>query len=428
MPVRLSWRSGREERRSRHWQDRRAQSQPVLELAYAPRFRHFEFVRRGPDTDFLLNPDASPTEASGGHPFHVVCMVSYSVSSDLSHSQSPKAKTIQEQIMDGGADPSMLSWEERQKKLVRQLKMYNADVICLQGVQSVGFKERNSEADPEWFTCDDEPANNHLVHLYRDMSKANYGLVFAPVLQMPSSSALCLGNAILWKRNRWHMDAFSSIFRTAVVAVLKSKVGGPPLAACSYKPPDVWAQDFRLGRAHPGLRAAPARGARAGRPGRGGGRARRQGAVVRGLRPGAPRACAAALGGRGVRRRRGARLAQRVPVGDGLEPLDLDREALRGEGHGPHPARPGPPRARGAGRAEAMGMLEFLRAGNPSDHLLQVAAFSSASGGDHAAKEGGNAVPEGRGRAARGPPGWAPAGGGSSGPGRRQPRHGHGFQ
>ncbi|CAK0886543.1 unnamed protein product, partial [Prorocentrum cordatum] len=242
LPVRLSWRSDRGDRRSGHWQG--VQSQPVLELAYAPRLRHLEFVRRGPDTEFLLSPGANPTDASGDHPLHVVVMVSYSVSSDLSHSQSPKARDIQEQIMNGDADPNMLDWEERQKKLVRQLRMHNADVICLQGVQSVGFKERNSEADPEWFTCDDEPANNHLAHLYRDLSKANYGIVFAPVMQMPSSSALCLGNAILWKRNRWHMHAFSDVFRTAVVAVLKSKVGGPPLAACSYKPPDVWAQDW----------------------------------------------------------------------------------------------------------------------------------------------------------------------------------------
>lgn len=54
----------------------------------------------------------------------------------------------------------------------RQLQLYGADVICVQGLQSIGFSERCSETQVAWFSCEDEPTSNHLVHLYRELAKA----------------------------------------------------------------------------------------------------------------------------------------------------------------------------------------------------------------------------------------------------------------
>ncbi|CAK0826811.1 unnamed protein product [Prorocentrum cordatum] len=371
LPVRLSWKQGRQSR-----------EQPVLELSYTPCFRYFDFVERSPETEFLLDPEPIAGPSSQLAPSHVVCAISYSVSSDLSHAQSPKVTEIQEQIMNGQVDSGVLAWEERQRKLVRQLKLHGADVICIQGVQSIGFKERSSEKDPEWFACDDEPATNHLVHLYRDMNRSNYSVVFSPTMHMPSSSALCLGNAIFWKRNRWHAERVWAITQTAVVVELVSKAECPPLTVCSYKPPEVWAQDWGEELLVADL-LKPAERVRAA------------------LDPAVAE--------------RGSRL---LWCGDfGLEPRELLPPLVQQAP--PHGDPPEVGTVRSAcesvvgwspwtsackhsegkatdlilydhglralaalgGLPDRMDLAKLLRAGNPSDHLVQVAAFSCAGGG-----------------------------------------------
>merc|ERR1719362_589841 len=153
-----------------------------------------------------------------GMPSHAVSVISYSVSSDLSHCQSPKMHDVDI----GTFDPVILTWESRQQKIRRQLLMYDADIICIQGLQSIGNATRCSESEPGWFVCEDEPTSNHLVHLYRSLSTDNYGVVFAPTLNQPGSEVICLGNAIFWKRSRWQMQKHWSCHKSSICAELLS--------------------------------------------------------------------------------------------------------------------------------------------------------------------------------------------------------------
>jgi len=218
---------------------------PSLELTYMPDLRFIECTSMCPEVKPLIVPSSNAGDPVRLLPPHALCVVSYSVSSDLSHAQSPKATEVQEQVADGTVDPGLLTWDCRLLKLRRQLLMYDPDIICVQGLQSIGFAERCSEWDPtNWFCYEDEPTSNHLVHLYRQVSKANYGVAFAPTMKLPGSSVVCFGNAIFWKRSRWQVERQWGIQNSAVCAELVSRSNGWRVAVCSAKAAAAYARDW----------------------------------------------------------------------------------------------------------------------------------------------------------------------------------------
>jgi len=209
---------------------------PMLELTRVPPLRHLEFSKPlCKDLQGFLKPVASIYTPVEGLPAHVVVVISYSISSDLSHSQSPKAIDALEAVYRGGLDPSLLTWEIRLQRLKRQLLHYEADILCIQALQSIGFAERCSERDHGWFGCEDEPVVNHLVHLFRELSKANYGVVFAPTLKLPGSATICLGNAVFWKRSRWQLKSQCALENSGLSVVLESRLDGSCIGVCSSK-------------------------------------------------------------------------------------------------------------------------------------------------------------------------------------------------
>lgn len=221
-----------------------AAASPRLELTYVPNLRFVEVMHPCPEVRPLLEPGVDATEPVQPLPQHAFLVLSYSVSSDLSHSKSPKAKTVFDQISSGNIDPWFITWDCRQQRIKRQLLLYNPDIICIQGLQSIGFAERCSEFESDWFCLEDEPVANHLVHLYRQVSKANYGVAFAPTMKLPGSHVLCFGNAIFWKRSRWQVERRWNAQNTAVGAQLASRCTGLRLAVCSSKPAAVYVKDW----------------------------------------------------------------------------------------------------------------------------------------------------------------------------------------
>eukprot|EP00927_Polykrikos_kofoidii_P064529 TRINITY_DN5981_c0_g1_i3.p1 TRINITY_DN5981_c0_g1~~TRINITY_DN5981_c0_g1_i3.p1 ORF type:complete len:1277 (+),score=236.88 TRINITY_DN5981_c0_g1_i3:82-3831(+) len=238
LPVRLSSNRGSGAPRGA-W----AAPSPRIELTYVPNLRFIESIRDGPEVKALVDSGPSPLEPLALPP-HAFSVLSYSVSSDISHNQSPKTSDLLEDIMDGKLDPNVVTWEYRQQRIKRQLLAYSPDIICLQGLQSVGFADRCSEVEPSWFTCDDEPASNHLVHLYRQLSKENYGVAFAPTMKQPGSNVACFGNAIFWKRSRWQLVQRFGVQSSAIFVELASRLKGPRLLVCCSKPAASYARDW----------------------------------------------------------------------------------------------------------------------------------------------------------------------------------------
>ncbi|CAE7668864.1 ppp2r4B, partial [Symbiodinium pilosum] len=177
-------------------------------------------------------------------PPHVFLVLSYSVSSDISCRQSPKVQEAEKAIGNGELDPNVVYWETRQQKIKRQLLWHPADIICVQGIQSIGYSDRCSETHGEWFSCDEEPVMNHLVHLYRDLAMKNYGVAFSPTIKLPGSTTVCLGNAVFWKRSRWQLKKFWAMPNCAVCTELTSRTKCPGLVVCCSKSPGVYAIEW----------------------------------------------------------------------------------------------------------------------------------------------------------------------------------------
>eukprot|EP00928_Gymnodinium_smaydae_P079064 TRINITY_DN63086_c0_g1_i1.p1 TRINITY_DN63086_c0_g1~~TRINITY_DN63086_c0_g1_i1.p1 ORF type:complete len:1035 (+),score=207.39 TRINITY_DN63086_c0_g1_i1:84-3107(+) len=214
---------------------------PKLELTYEPKLRFLEFGRRCPEVRSLLDDGMCPHEFDP----HVFLVGSYSISSDISNSQSPKALELREDVANGSLDASVLDWEYRMQRMRRQLSMFQYDILCIQGIQSLGFKNRCSESDQEWFWKEDEPSINHLAHFYRDLSKENYSVAFSPTLRQPGSQEICFGNAIFWKRSRWSLDGvFGEQNQCAIYVVLNSQRECPPLLVCCSKSAASYARDW----------------------------------------------------------------------------------------------------------------------------------------------------------------------------------------
>eukprot|EP00930_Biecheleria_cincta_P089922 TRINITY_DN7925_c0_g1_i1.p1 TRINITY_DN7925_c0_g1~~TRINITY_DN7925_c0_g1_i1.p1 ORF type:complete len:1149 (-),score=223.92 TRINITY_DN7925_c0_g1_i1:9-3368(-) len=227
-----------------------AATEVKLELTYPAALRLIETNGQCQEARCLIEPDINPRSTLQALPSHTWLVMSYSVSSDLSQSQSPKAADIQRDIVEGRLDPAAITWESRQQKIKRQLLCQPADIVCIQGLQSIGFSERCSETEPRWFSCDDEPALNHLVHLYREMAKANYAVSFTPTMKLPGSSVVCFGNAVFWKRSRWQLKRRWSVKSAAACVQLSSRSQGPStvdcpeLLVCSCKSVASYARDW----------------------------------------------------------------------------------------------------------------------------------------------------------------------------------------
>lgn len=95
-----------------------------------------------------------------------------------------------------------------------------------------------------WFYSEDEPVSNHLVHLYRELSKENYGVAFAPTQQMPGSDLVCFGNAVFWQRSRWNFQQSWSTSPDAIYVELTSRLKAPPLVVCCSKTRVGYARDW----------------------------------------------------------------------------------------------------------------------------------------------------------------------------------------
>lgn len=211
-----------------------AQQRPALELNYVPNLRFLEVSATCPDAKTLTKATADPMAPSFSLPRHAVSVVSYNVCSDLSNSESPKVEALFEELPAEGLDPDITAWASRRQRFKRQLLYYGVDVICIQGIQSVGFEMRSSETDPSWFSNDSVPAADHFVHMYHDLSPSNYAAVFNPMMQLPGT-VLCLGNAVFWKRSRCSVLRTWGVGQTAVCVELSFRVDGTTVVVCSSK-------------------------------------------------------------------------------------------------------------------------------------------------------------------------------------------------
>jgi len=139
------------------------QDSTSLTLKSSPNLRCMEIARNCPDAQSLLTSKTNLFVPAHRLPSCAFSVASYSVSSDLSHDDSPKTGELLKEVSAGGItfDPSGLSWENRQQHIRRQVLFHNPDIICIQGLQSIGFAERCSDKNPSWFECDNEPASNH---------------------------------------------------------------------------------------------------------------------------------------------------------------------------------------------------------------------------------------------------------------------------
>jgi len=220
---------------------------PMMELTYVPKLRFVESVDpTRPEVVALTACGPNADQPLAALPSNVCVVVSYSVSSDLSDASSPKAESLVQKLSEtAGIGPENFSWETRQPKIFRQLSLHGPDVICLQGIQSVGFAQRCSEneSDYGWFVDEAAPAN-HLAQLYQQLAQGNYGAFFAPTLKLPVSGDLCLGNVVFWKRSRYCLHRSQALGTAGACVELGSRQGGPPLVVCSAKSAAVYARDW----------------------------------------------------------------------------------------------------------------------------------------------------------------------------------------
>lgn len=223
-----------------------AQRMLWLELPYTPIFRYFQTARRCKEVQVLLEPKIDTrlkVEALSPKSFLVM---SYSVSSDLSYCGSPKADELIEATARGDLDPNALFWETRLQKIKRQLLWHAADIICVQGIHSVGERARCSETNTRWFSSYsyNDPTVNHLASLYRELAKKNYGVVFMPTLKQPGSAQIHCGNAVFWKRTRWQMERYWDAGKGALCVELTSKLQGPDVLVCCSRAGNVYAEEW----------------------------------------------------------------------------------------------------------------------------------------------------------------------------------------
>jgi len=61
---------------------------------------------------------------------------------------------------------------------------------------------------------------------------------------LPSSSVLCVGNAIFWKRSRWQAQSCWTIGNISICAELESRIGGHKILVCSTKSVASYAKDW----------------------------------------------------------------------------------------------------------------------------------------------------------------------------------------
>eukprot|EP00439_Symbiodinium_sp_Y106_P082335 s1288_g21.t1 len=242
LPVRLPSHGYRTEWKSRgSW----TKSELWLELSYMPAFRLFQTTEECAEVGSMLEPEINAgMDNIEALPQHVFLVMSYSLSSDISCRLSPKVQEAEEAIAKGELDPNVVYWETRLQRIKRQLLWHPADVISVQGIQSIGYSDRCSETHGEWFSSDQEPVMNHLVHLYRELAMKNYGVAFSPAMRLPGSSTVCLGNAVFWKRNRWQLKNFWTVPNCAVCIELASRVQCPDLVVCCSKSPGVYAIEW----------------------------------------------------------------------------------------------------------------------------------------------------------------------------------------
>jgi hypothetical protein len=211
-------------------------SSPGIALNYEPDFRFIEAQRSVTSTDVVELIQQWPGKAFS--------VASYSLSSDLSHSNSPKACKALETIVSNGLEPEILEWELRLPKIVLQLLQYSPDFMCIQCLQSSGFVERCSEWEDGWFDSDTEPQANHLAQLYKQLRKSGYSVAFAPTLRLPGSDTLCFGTAVFWKHSHWQMKQQWTIPCAGICVELASKLDYPSVLLCSSKTAASYAQDW----------------------------------------------------------------------------------------------------------------------------------------------------------------------------------------
>lgn len=219
-----------------------AAEEVAMELNYIPELRFVETRGFYPELSVLTEPDAPASIPKVVAP-NTLCVVSLSVSSELSHADSPTGLDFSSEEAEG-LDQSVLDWPQRQQKIKRQLLAYQPDIIAVQGLQCIDFAERCSEWESGWFNANEEDPGNHLVGLYHVLSKENYGVSFVPATPLPNSSNLCLGNAVFWKRSRWEVEHMWSIPNSAACVHLKSKLNCPDVIVCSSKTAAGYIRDW----------------------------------------------------------------------------------------------------------------------------------------------------------------------------------------
>lgn len=206
-----------------------------LVLTYEPKLRHIV----GPGAKYPTNPQlqALLDNEIGCHasatppPPSMLLVLSYSIASELSSCVKRRGDTVCNAIDDGTLDAGCLNWEARRRQLIRQLLFYRADIMCLQGVQSASTSMHCSEA-PEWEAGSAD--SDHLSHVYQGLAKANYSMAYAPTVQL--SDGVSLGNAIFWNRSRWKLERHFDINSgSAICAQLLSYAGGHRVLACCAK-------------------------------------------------------------------------------------------------------------------------------------------------------------------------------------------------
>lgn len=220
-----------------------AQWQLWLELSYVPQFRYFQEAQPCKEVQLLLEPPIDEGNRQQALSPNSFLVMSYSISSDLSHSRSSKAEELFEATARGDLDPSALFFENRLLKLKRQLLWYAADIICVQGIQCIGTAERCSETDPRWFRCDNDPPMNHLAFLYRELARQNYGVVFMPTLPQPWGQHMSFGNAVFWKRTRWQLERHWAV-SSALCVELSSRLEGPDVLVCCSRAEMVYHEEW----------------------------------------------------------------------------------------------------------------------------------------------------------------------------------------
>jgi len=211
-----------------------------LVLTYEPKLRHIV----GPGGRFpvnsklktLLDFEIGSHTSVNPPPPNMLLALSFSVASELSSCETRRGPAICKAIESGSLDSTFVTWEARLQQLKRQLLYYRADIMCLQALQCASSSGRCSEDSGSWFTEDEAIAKgNHLSHLYKELEKANYGVAYAPTVQL--SENLSVGNAVFWNRSRWKMERHFEVQGGSAVCVqLASRVGGARILACSAKP------------------------------------------------------------------------------------------------------------------------------------------------------------------------------------------------